>query len=89
MELSFIETQRWVRFFPNTILEKENIYKLSKRFIKVSYVINVVGVQEIVTCDVAKVLLIVMKSGIHSTVTSSFSLFFLHVRKILRNFAVT
>jgi len=42
-----------------------------------------------VTCDVAKVLLIVMKSGIHSTVTSSFSLFFLHVRKILRNFAVT
>ena len=59
------------------------------KFLQVSYVINVVGVQKIVTCDVAKVLLIVMKSGIHSTVTSSFSLFFLHVRKILRNFAVT
>ena len=58
-------------------------------FLQVSYVINVVGVQKIVTCDVAKVMLIVMKSGIHSTVTSSFSLFFLHVRKILRNFAVT
>ena len=24
MGLSFIETQRWVRFFPNTILEREN-----------------------------------------------------------------